>query len=78
MAQPARSSRSLHEVPFADPLAVRRAYRLERARRRARVERMQERRLATLRFFIVLITLLAGTLFLSLTIWGQIARMFGL
>ena len=66
------------ETPPVDPLAVDRAYRLERAKRRAREARARERRLASIRFAVVLLALLALALFLTVTIWQQIGRLFGL
>ncbi len=78
MAQPARRIPPAAESPPIDPDAVRRAYRFERAKRRARVERSRERRLANLRFALVLLGLLALTIFLSLTILEQVQRLFGL
>jgi cell division septal protein FtsQ len=78
MAQPARRVPQAADTPPIDPDAVARAYRRERAKRRARLERSRERRLAGLRFAFVLLVLLALTIFLSLTIWKQIERLFGL
>ena len=77
MAEPARRL-SQAENPPIDPDAVGRAYRLERAKRRARVARTRRQRLASVRFAAVLIALLALTVFLTLTIWQQIERLFGL
>jgi hypothetical protein len=57
---------------------VARAYRLERAKRRARTRHEEERRLAQLRFWIVVAVLAAGVSLLSLTIWNEIERLFGL
>jgi hypothetical protein len=65
------------ELPL-DPHAVGRAYRLERAKRRAREERLRERRMAALRFVAVVVALLLTCLFLSLTVWQEIQRLFGL
>lgn len=78
MAQPARKIPQAADTPPTDPDAVARAYRLQRAKRRARLERSRERRLAGLRFAFVLLVLLGVTIFLSLTIWKQIERLFGL
>ena len=78
MAQPAPTRRSASDAPIGDPLAVRRAYRLQRARRRARVDRQRENRLATLRFLVVVTALLAATVFVRVTAWQQIERLFGL
>jgi hypothetical protein len=61
-----------------DPAAVTRAYRLERAKRHAREQRVRERKLARLRFLLVLVLLTSGLLFLSLGVWNQIERLFGL
>jgi hypothetical protein len=66
------------EVPRYDPVAVDRAYLQERARRRARIERTRARRRASLRFWLVLLVLVAATVLLSLTIWREIERLFGL
>ena len=78
MAQPARRIPQAADAPPIDPDAVARAYRLERAKRRARLQRTRERRLAGLRFAFVLLVLVALTIFLSLTIWKQVERLFGL
>ena len=78
MAQPARRIPQAADTPPIDPDAVERAYRLQRARRRARLERTRERRLAGLRFAFVLLVLVGLTVFLSLTIWNQVERLFGL
>jgi hypothetical protein len=77
VAEPARVTRRL-EAPPVDSEAVGRAYRIERARRRARVERARARRLAGIRFLGFVAALLALTVFLSLTIWQEIERLFGL
>jgi len=78
MANPARRPAAGDAPPPYDPLAVDRAYLQERARRRARVERTRARRRAGLRFWLVLLVLLAATVLLSLTIWREIERLFGL
>jgi len=57
---------------------VARAYRLERAKRYARERRVRERKLAQLRFLLVLVLLTSAFLFLSLGVWNQIERLFGL
>jgi hypothetical protein len=66
-----------HEVPF-DPVAVDRAYLRERARRRARIEHSRARRRAGLRFWFVLACLIAVSVLLTLTIWREVERLFGL
>jgi len=63
-------------VPI-DPDAVDHAYRLHRARRRVRVERTRRRRWAGARFWIVFLLLAAAAVFLALTTWREIARLFG-
>ncbi len=79
MAKPARREAAGGDAPPPyDPLAVDRAYLHERARRRARVERTRARRRAGLRFWFVLLVLLTASVLLSLTIWREIERLFGL
>jgi hypothetical protein len=78
MAEPATRPAAGEDAPPFDPIAVDRAYLQERARRRARIERSRERRRASLRFWLVLLSLLAATVLLSLTIWREIERLFGL
>jgi hypothetical protein len=77
MAQPARTRRA-DAPPPVDPLAVERAYRLERARRRARDDRARAKRMAGLRFATAVLLLLVLSVLLSLTIWEEIERLFGL
>jgi hypothetical protein len=76
MAQPARRQRPTSAPP--DPSAVARAYRLERAKRHVRVERDRERRLAHIRFWLVLVILTSALLLLGLTVWNEIEQLFGL
>ena len=64
-------------IPF-EPDAVDRAYLHERARRRARTERSRARKRAGLRFWIVLLVLAAVSIALTVTIWREIERLFGL
>ena len=78
MAQPARSHERPTQAPPVDPAAVARAYRLERAKRFARKQRAREQRLAGLRFWLVLVLLTSALLLLSLTVWNEIERLFGL
>lgn len=66
------------EDPPVDPAAIDRAYHYHRARRNARLRRQREKARARLRF-IVTFALLAGlALFLLLTIWNEVQRVFGL
>lgn len=65
------------EIPL-DPHAIERRYRLERARRRARVRHKQEHTLAGVRFYAVLGVLVAVALSLLVLIWDEVGRLFGL
>ena len=79
MAEPARRSVPRGDVPpVYDPAAVDRAYRQERSRRRARIERRNAQRRASVRFWFVVLLLLGVTVLLALTIWREIERLFGL
>ena len=87
MAEPATRAPAGDEAPPIDhpidpipidPSAVDRAYLQERARRRARIERSRARRRAGLRFWIVLLCLIAVSVLLTLTIWREVERLFGL
>lgn len=78
MAQPARIPERRPEAPPVDPTAVAKAYRLERAKRYARMQRDRERRLARLRFWFVLVLLTSALALLSVTVWNEFERLFGL
>jgi hypothetical protein len=78
MAEPARRREAEDEPPLPDPIAVQRAYRFHKTRRRIRQERKEERALARLRFFAVLLSLIVLTAYLSLVVWRQIEHLFGL
>jgi hypothetical protein len=78
MAEPATRSPAGDEAPPFDPVAIDRAYLQERARRRARIERSRARRRAALRFWLVLLALIAVSVLLTLTIWREVERLFGL
>ena len=77
MAEPARRRRE-PDAPSFDRAAVERAYRLQRARRQARVARSREKRRAGVRFVLVLVALVALSIYLSLTVWQEIEQLFGL
>jgi hypothetical protein len=77
VAQPARRA-SEPEAPSFDRVAVERAYRLQRARRRARIARNRAQRRAGLRFLLVVAALVALAGYLSLTVWQEIEQLFGL
>jgi hypothetical protein len=77
MAQPARRL-DPEDALQLDPAAVQQAYRLHRARRRAHRERAREVARARLRFWLVLIVLVGLSLWLTVVVWRQIERLFGL
>jgi len=79
MAQPARRrvAEPAEESPV-DPEAIDRAYRYHRARRNARLRHQREKAHARLRFFFTFAVLAGLALFLLLTIWHQVQRVFGL
>jgi hypothetical protein len=77
MAQPARRL-DPEDALQLDPGAVQQAYRVHRARRRAHREREKELRRARSRFWIVLIGLVVVSGWLTVVVWRQIERLFGL
>jgi hypothetical protein len=78
MAQPARRPELVDEALQLDPVAVQRAYELHRAKRRAHRHRRRETKRARLRFWLVLLCLVAVSVYLSIIVWHQIERTFGL
>ena len=78
MAEPATRSPAGDDAPPFDPVAIDRAYLQERARRKARVERSRARRRAAVRFWFVLFALVAVSVLLTLTVWREVERLFGL
>jgi hypothetical protein len=78
VAEPARRSERQENVPTYDPRAVERAYVAHRRQRRARISRLKARRHAGLRFFFVMLLLLALCIFLALVAWREIQQLFGL
>ena len=76
MAQPARRQTSAN--PPVDPTAIHRAYRMERAKRRAKIEQARERRLARLRFLAVILVLLGLFFFFLIVVWQRVTQLFGL
>lgn len=66
------------DIPMVDHEAVRDTVRLHRARRHARIEHRRRTRRAGLRFWVVLVLLLVATAVLSVTIWNEIQKLFGL
>jgi hypothetical protein len=67
-----------NEPPTVDPDAIRRSYRVHRARRAARIEHRRRTRWANARFWIVLLLLLVAVVVLATTTWHEIGRLFGL
>ncbi len=76
MAQPAEKRPP--ESPPIDPGAIQREYRRQRARRHHRERRTRERRAANARFWIIVLALLALSVYLSIAMWQQVQRLFGL
>ena len=76
MAQAARRPTSAD--PPVDPTAIERAYRLERAKRRARIDAARRRRHARIRFLVMILLLVGLAVFFSIAAWQQVSRLFGL
>jgi hypothetical protein len=64
--------------PPLDPFAVADAYRLHRARRRARIEHLREKRRAGLRFWLVVLVLVAASVALVVLVVDEVQRLFGI
>jgi hypothetical protein len=77
VAQQTREVRS-DDVPVVDHEAVRATMLLHRARRKARTAHRKRTRRAGIRFWLVLFVLLVASVVLSVTIWHEIQRLFGL
>jgi hypothetical protein len=78
MAQPARRNVAAPEEPPVDPGAIDRAYHYHRARRNARLRRKREKAQARLRFIFTFLVLVGLAIFLMLTTWHEIEKVFGL
>jgi hypothetical protein len=78
MAEPAQRQRARVDAPPVDPHAVNRAYRFYRAQRHAQVEHRRETKMARARFWVVLGLLLIACAVLAVTVWSEIARIFGI
>ena len=78
MAQPARRTDAPPDDPPVDPLAVDRAYHYHRARRNARLRRKREKSKARLRFMVTFLVLAGLAVYLMLTTWSEIQKVFGL
>ncbi len=77
VARQTRDART-DDVPMVDHEAVRDTVRLHRARRRARTEHRKRTRHAGVRFWVVLLLLLVASVALSIIIWHEIQKLFGL
>jgi hypothetical protein len=77
VAQPLRRLAE-DDAPPIDPVAVDRAYRVERARRKLRDERRRASRRANRRFWLSMLALIVACVLLALTVWNEIERLFGL
>jgi len=78
MAQPVQSQRERAEAPPLDPHAVHRAYHMYRAKRHARTEHRRATRYAHLRFWAFLGLLLLAVLVVAVTVWSEVAKLFGI
>jgi hypothetical protein len=77
VAQQTREAGS-DDIPIVDDEAFRDTVRLHRARRKARTAHRKRTRRAGIRFWVVLLGLLVASVVLSVTIWHEIQRLFGL
>ena len=77
MAEPAKRP-AVDEPPIVDQRTIEREYRRQRARRHHRERRSRERRAANIRFWVVVIALLALSIYLSIAMWHQVQKLFGL
>ena len=79
MAEPARKAAPVlvDETPSLDPRAIEQAYRRERARRRARIERRTAARRSNVRFWVTLLVLAFFAAFLILAAWREVQTLFG-
>jgi hypothetical protein len=66
------------EAPPVDPEAISSAYRVHRARRRARIEHRRRTKHAGVRFWFFLLLLVSGAVVLTVTLWREIQQLFGL
>ena len=76
MAEPARKTRP--DVPVYDSGSVQREYRRQRAKRQARERRTRNRQAASVRFWLIVIGLIALSVYLGIAMWHEVQRLFGL
>jgi hypothetical protein len=78
VTEPARTPPALPEdAPSLDPRAIEVAYRRERARRRARIERQSAARRSNVRFWVTLLVLAFLAAFAILAAWRELQTLFG-
>jgi hypothetical protein len=70
--------RTSDDAPPIDPGAIEDAYLHHRARRRARAQHRRRLRLAGVRFWVVLLLLVAASIVLAVTLWHEVEQLFGL
>jgi hypothetical protein len=78
MAETASTLGSIEENPSLDPAAIERAYRLQRARRRAKVEHREYARNSNARFWVMVAVILLVTVVLGLTALREVQTSFGI
>jgi hypothetical protein len=66
------------EDELLDPTAIPRRYQRQRLKRRALEDRARERQLARLRFWLAVTIVIGTSVGLSIVIWNEIQRLFGL
>ena len=69
---------SVDTPPVDTSDAIRSAYRFHRTKRYVRVERRRRNQLAGVRFAVTLAVLVFVFVVLSLTVWAEVQRAFGL
>jgi hypothetical protein len=74
----ARPEPDVEEPPVDTSEAIRQAYAFHRTKRRVRVERTRRDRYAGVRFAVTLALLVFVFVVLTLTVWNEIQRLFGL
>ena len=74
----ADEAQAAHTPPVDPSEAIRSAYRFHRTKRRLRVERRRAAQFAGLRFAFTLALLVFVFVVLSLTVWAEVQRLFGL
>jgi hypothetical protein len=77
MAEPAKKQLAPDEPPI-DPGAIQREYRRQKARRRHHQLRTREKRAANIRFWVIVLALLALSAYLTIAMWHQVQKLFGL